>query len=115
MSHDAQRRSGDGTVEPGPTEDRDFYAYHDPAGDARLSTTLVHALADVMGVDVTETGFVLAEQIDPEALDTLFSPPAGEGTTGHVAFSIDGYRVTVYSDGTIVITPPKPAAALPEQ
>ena len=27
----------------------DYYAYHDPQGTAKLSTTVVHALADVMG------------------------------------------------------------------
>lgn len=85
----------------------DYYAYHDPESDARLSTTLVHALADVMGVDVTDSGFVLAEEIDPEALDNLFAPPAGDETTGHVAFRANSYRVTVYSNGKIVITPPR--------
>lgn len=96
-------------------ESRDYYTYHDPDGEARLSTTLVHALADIMGVDVTDTGFVLAEEIDPEALDMLFAPSDGSGTVGHVAFSVDSHRVTVYSDGTIVITPPESTAALPEQ
>lgn len=95
-------------------ENRDYYAHHDPDGQARLSTTLVHALADVMGIDVTETGFVLAEEIDPDALDLLFSSASG-GTGAHVAFAVDDYRVTVYGDGTIVITPPDPVGAIPEQ
>ncbi len=105
----------DGGADEHGGEAQDHYAYHDPDGDARLSTTLVHALADVMGHDVTETGFVLAEEIDPEALDRLFSPTNNESAVGHVAFSINGHRVTVYSDGAIVITPPESAPALPEQ
>lgn len=105
----------DGATEERRGEAQDHYAYHDPKGDARLSTTLVHALADVMGHDVTETGFVLAEEIDPEALDRLFSPASGDGSVGHVAFSVNEHRVTVYSDGAIVITPPEPTPALPEQ
>ena len=87
---------------------RDIVARHDPNGQARLSTTLVHALADAMGVDVTDSDFVLADSIDPDALDVIFRPMQSAGSTyrGHVAFSIEGYRVTVYSDGEIVITPP---------
>lgn len=92
----------------------DYYTYHDPEGDARLSTTLVHALADVMGTDVTEAGFTLADEIDPDALDHLFLPAGGGEPAGHVAFSVQSYRVTIYSDGTIVITPPKETPALPE-
>lgn len=92
----------------------DYYTYHDPDGDARLSTTLVHALADVMGTDVTDAGFILAEEIDPEALDLLFIPSSQSEPAGHVAFSVQSYRVTIYSDGTIVITPPLSAPALPE-
>lgn len=96
---------------------RDYYSYHDPDGDARLTTTLVHALADVMGVDVTDTGFVLADHIDPDALDTLFADPVDErgNPLGHVAFAVDSYRVTIYSDGTIVITPPSDAPSEPSE
>lgn len=100
---------------PDSQDTRDYYAHHDPDGQARLSTTLVHALADVMGADVTETGFVLADEIDPDALDMLFSSGSPGGPAAHVAFAVDDYRVTVYGDGTIVITPPAPMGAIPEQ
>lgn len=108
MPDNVERPTRGGAHEPA-RRGRDYFAYHDPAGDARLSTTLVHALADVMGVDVTDTGFVLADQIDPDALDALFTQTVdgGGNPAGHLAFSVDGYRVTVYSDGTIVITPPE--------
>lgn len=94
-----------------PPQSQDYYAYHDVESAANLSTTLVHALADVMGLDISDTGFVLYDSIDPEALDRIFSS-TGDGSPrppGHVAFTVDGYRVTVYSSGQIVITPPGPA------
>lgn len=86
------------------------YAYHDPDRSARLSTTVVHALADAMGGDVTETEFSLYDAVDPDALDRLFAPQ-GDGTErapGHVAFRVMGHEVTVYHNGHIVITPPAP-------
>lgn len=85
-----------------------YHAYHDPRSPAKLSTTIVHALADVMDLDVTDTGFSLYDSVDPDALDQLFVPKS-DGTPrppGHVAFSVQGYRITVYSEGHIVITPP---------
>lgn len=84
------------------------YAYHDHNGSARLSTTVAHALADAMGVDVTQTEFSLYDAFDPDALDRIFAPLADgtERATGHVAFCVMGYQVTVYHNGHIVITPP---------
>lgn len=71
-------------------------------GPAKVSTTLVHALADVMGQDVTDTDFCLYDSIDPDALNRLFANRPG----GHVAFGVNGYAVTVYGDGRVVITEP---------
>lgn len=86
------------------------HAYHDAEGTAKLSTTVVHALADVTGMDVTEVEASLSESIDPEGLDRLFSNDDDRRRPGgHVAFSVRGYPVTVYSDGQIVITPPEHA------
>ncbi len=79
---------------------------HDPEEGSRLSTTLAHALADTMGVDVTEAERALAERIDPRSLDLLFR--GDEEPAGHVALGVRGYRTTVYSDGRIVIDPPAP-------
>lgn len=85
-----------------------YYARHDPTGSADLTTTIVHALADVMGGDVTGTEFSLYDSVDPDALNRLFAPKADGSVRppGHVAFSVRGYRVTVYSSGEIAITPP---------
>jgi len=94
-------------------DSRDYHAYHDPDSTARLSTTVVHALADVMGSDVTDIGFNLSDSIDPDALDRIFSmgDDGDRGATGHLAFTVDGYQVTVYDTGQIVIT--LPATPLP--
>ena len=84
------------------------YAYHDPEGTSKVTTTVVHALADIMDVDVSETEFSLYDSVDPDALNRLFAPKS-DGTArppGHVAFGVQGYRVTVYSSGEIAITPP---------
>ncbi|QLG64342.1 hypothetical protein HUG12_20765 (plasmid) [Halorarum salinum] len=86
-----------------------YHVRHDPAGAADVTTTVVHALADAMGTDVTGIEFSLHDSVDPEALDRLFAP-RDDGTPrppGHVAFSVEGYRVTVYSGGDIAITPPR--------
>ncbi len=107
MAYDDVRSRGSAGGTHGREDHR--YAYHDHESAADLTTTLVHALADVMGRDVTEIEWRLADSIDPDALDRVFSPP-GSGTAGgdcHVAFVVEGYRVTVYGNGEIVITPPE--------
>lgn len=86
---------------------RDYHAYHDPHGTAKLSTTVVHAVADVAGIDVSGAERSLSESVDPAGLDRLFSTDGtGQWPVGHVAFTVNGYPVTVYSDGRIVVTPP---------
>lgn len=69
---------------------------------------MVHALADAMGDDVTRAERALAEAVHPRGLDVLFATP-DIGPPGHVAFTVDGYDVTVYSTGEIVVTSPPPA------
>lgn len=87
---------------------RDYHAFHPPDSPGTISTTVIHALADVMGRDVSETGFVLFDNIDPDALDRIFADTknGASRSNGHVAFSVERFRVTVYSSGDIVITPP---------
>lgn len=90
----------------------EHYAYHDSESAAKLSTTVIHALADVMGTDVTDTSFQLYDNIDPDALDRIFSDTErSPSTASHLAFTVNNYQVTVYSSGEIVITsftPPSP-------
>lgn len=89
-----------------------YYAQHDFDGPAKLSTTLIHALSEVANIDPTDTESTLFQHVDPDALDTLFSPvgPEAPRTNGHVSFVIWGYNVTVYSNGHIVISPPRQPA-----
>lgn len=104
--NDNVRNQGGGDVRNAPPAD--YHAFHDRGSAAKLSTTVVHALARAMGVDVTEAGFVLNDSVDPDALDRIFAE-TGDGTPrppGHVGFFVGDYRVTVYSTGQIVITPP---------
>lgn len=70
-----------------------------------LSAVVIQAVADAAGLEPAELGTPLYDQIDPDALDNLFSDrhngtPRG---SGHVAFTLLDYEVTVYSDGHVVV------------
>lgn len=110
MDKDRPHPPARGAVSRGVPRRDTLHVYHEPDSVAKLSTTVAHALADVMGEDVTQTEFTLFECIEPDALDALFSPleDGSERCSGHVAFNVRGYQVTVYSSGHIVITPPDP-------
>ncbi len=84
---------------------------HDPDDAAALSTTVIHALADCMGIDVTDCRFSLYDAVDPDALDALFRPrhDGTPRTGGLLSFPVDGYYVTVDSSGEILIEPPETA------
>lgn len=86
-----------------------YFVKHDFDGSAELTTTLAHALSDVSGVDVTDTGFTLYDYIDPDALDQLFKPTgdAQRSVNGMLTFTVWSHKVTVYSDGQIAIVPPQ--------
>jgi len=91
------------------SETRQYYAQHDFDGTATLTTTLVHAISNVTGADVTEAEQTLSDHADPEALDRLFRPRP-DGTFrlgGELTFTIWGHRVTVANDGQISIVPPQ--------
>lgn len=97
---------GGGYVPSSPP--KEYHFYHDPGSAAKLSTTVAHALAEVMGLDVTDAGFVLYDSVDPDALDRIFGQ-TNQGTPrppGHVVFTVDRFQITVYSTGQIVIRPP---------
>ena len=102
-------------VERSPAEQyqtQQFQPYefnHEFGGSAKLTTTLVHALSDVAGVDVTDAEFTLSDYVDPEALDNLFKPKDDDSPRlgGHLSFTAWGCQVTVYSDGRITVVPPR--------
>jgi len=86
-----------------------YHTHHDFDGSAHISTTIVHALADVAGADVTETEFALNDYVDSRALDRLFASK-GDGMPrqgGTLTLTVSGYQVTIYGTGQIVIQPPR--------
>lgn len=86
---------------------RTYYARHDVDGPAEYSTTVVHALADVLGVDISEAGAELYDAVDPDALNLLFRHREdGRRTPGHVCFQVWDCYVTAYADGEIVVETP---------
>jgi hypothetical protein len=71
-----------------------------------LSTAVIDAVADAADREPADLGTRLYDQIDPDALDNLFSDrhngmPRG---SGHVVFPLLDYEVTVYSDGHVVVS-----------
>lgn len=69
-----------------------------------VSTRVVSAIADAKGVDPLDLP-PLFEDIDPDALDSLFEATAtSPRTEGRLTFTIDGYEVVVYSDETVTVT-----------
>ncbi|MFC5971136.1 HalOD1 output domain-containing protein [Halomarina salina] len=91
-------------------ESERYVSYYDPTGSRKLSTILVHRLADLMGTDVRRAERVLYESIDPVSLDRLFQQ-RHDGSArydGLTRFRVDGYAVVITADGRIEITPHDP-------
>jgi len=83
------------------------HVHHEFDGTAEITTTLVHALADVAGVDVTRAESALSDHFDVHALNTLFRPTGnGTGTIyGSLQFTVLECEATIFSDGRIRIVP----------
>ncbi|GAA0250199.1 HalOD1 output domain-containing protein [Haladaptatus pallidirubidus] len=74
----------------------------DPLTDT-VSEELITAIATLNDADPAELA-LLAEFIDPEALDALFGPQMDgtpRDTDGHVVFNYDTYHVRIDSNGKI--------------
>lgn len=72
-----------------------------------LSTAVVLALSEVSEVDPAD--FQLYTYIDPDALDTLFSPINDtDKRHGRVELEALDYRISIHSSGEIVIQPSEP-------
>lgn len=100
----SHRRNGTND-ESGLTEACDepgmYRAHHDPDGPRSVSETVIEAIAEIAGVDPTNTVVPIGERIDPDALDALFTND--EGATC-VTFRVCGLAVLVRSDGRIRIS-----------
>lgn len=79
-----------------------YHAEWDDGCDGELSTTVVTAVADAMGARVTDLE-PLSRRLDPDALDGLFAGDA-DGSDCRVAFRFNGFDVTVYADGHVVVS-----------
>jgi hypothetical protein len=77
-----------------------YRATYDLDGPSSVSDTVIEAVAEVAGVDPTTTIIPLSDQIDPDALDALFTDSEGKART---TFSVCGLEVLVRSDGRVRI------------
>jgi hypothetical protein len=73
------------------------------------SIAVVEAVAECEGVEPRDLDCVLAEAIDPTALDELFESPFtdGDDSAAFVRFDYCGYVVTVRSNRTVEVEPPE--------
>ncbi len=96
---------------PYERENGRYVLEYDPDGTAALTTTIVHGLATITGIDVSQGEFSLYDSVDPDALERLFAPKAdgSRRRDGHVAFSALDHEVYVHADGAIHVYPPEDA------
>ena len=86
-----------------------------PTPNEPLSETIVHAVADTLGVDPVDLNDRISDCIDPDALDRLFRPEA-DGTRspdGLVVFSMAGCRIEVEGNRSVLVTPSRDASVAP--
>jgi len=82
-------------------ESRTYLASFDGATTA-ASMAVVAALSDVLGVDPTEME-PLGSVIDTDALDALIDGHGAAESGLSVAFPLDGYELTVSTDGVVTV------------
>lgn len=70
--------------------------------EQNLSTDIVLAVSEASGSEPTDLP-PLNKVIDGDALDQLFAGKTQGNGTDQVSFNYNGYRVTVYRDGEIVL------------
>lgn len=67
------------------------------------STAVVETVAAVSDSDHTDLD-ILADAIDPDALDRLVRRPDRRHPGGLVTFRFGGYEVVVHGDGELIVT-----------
>lgn len=77
---------------------REWYA---PDQDRSLTEAVLDAIEDYKGEDLLRADFVLYEDINPDALNSLFRPDAQSGTT--VTFDTDGVTVELRGNDGVEI------------
>lgn len=76
---------------------------HDFAGERRLSTSVVQAVATALGTDPLSLDERLYDVLDPDALDRLFGDDGEAAGPRTLSFELAGCSVTVRGDGRIVV------------
>ena len=84
-----------------------YHIYHDLEQPPPISTIVIRGVATLTGERPTDIE-PLHEVINPDALNALFQPGSEEFSERHgsVSFPLEGYKVTVYTEGEIVIAIP---------
>ncbi|WP_423999845.1 HalOD1 output domain-containing protein [Haloarcula salina] len=78
-----------------------------PSPNEPLSETIVHAVADTLGIDPVDLDDRISDCIDPDALDRLFraGEPGEPSPDGLVVFSMAGCRIEVEGNRSVSVTP----------
>jgi lipoate-protein ligase B len=86
-----------------------YHHAHDFETAATVTATIAHAIADDVGIDVSEAERLIGGAVDPEALDRVFRPRKGgpQRSDGQITFSVRGHQVTFYGSGQVVVVPPR--------
>lgn len=94
----------DPAIDETDTERGVYRTYHDMSTDG-LTLTISEALATVSGRDVTQLVSDFSRYADPDAVNRLFRARAdGEPReAGRMTLVVEGYTVTVHSDGEILV------------
>jgi hypothetical protein len=72
------------------------------AGGAAIGVEIARGVAIVRGEDPSAPGFVLADYVDPDALDAL---AGSRGADWRFDLDVPDCHVTVRGDGTLVVRP----------
>ena len=80
------------------------HVHYDPGGDAAPSVALITAVADLADADPLELP-PLYETIDPDTIDEFVGSDELPDVAGTVAFTYEGYEVTVHASGLFEIVP----------
>lgn len=80
------------------------HVHYDPGGDATPTATLVTGIADLDDADPLELE-PLYGTIDPDTLDEFVGSDQLPDVSGIIAFTYEGYEVTVHASGLFEIVP----------
>jgi hypothetical protein len=77
-----------------------YRTVYDSADDYPLSVFIVHSIRNIDRRSGDETTEILADSIDPDAIDALFEPRAPSDDVT-LTFSFGGYVIEIRGDGRI--------------